>query len=187
MAKFLDDNGLLYFWNKIKANFYASSNPNGYQANVIETVKQNGSALAVTNKAVDVIVPTAVSDLTNDSGFITGITSSDVTTALGFTPYSAANPSGYQTASEVNSAITTAISGITGISFEIVQVLPATGDAGTIYLVPNSGTTPNIYDEYIWVNNAFEKIGTTAVDLTGYWSKTELVAITNSEIDTICV
>jgi hypothetical protein len=41
-------------------------------------------------------VPTKVSDLTNDSGYITGITSSDVTTALGYTPYDSSNPSGYQ-------------------------------------------------------------------------------------------
>ena len=32
---------------------------------------------------------------TNPSGYITGITSSNVTTALGFTPYNATNPSGY--------------------------------------------------------------------------------------------
>ena len=38
-----------------------------------------------------------VSDLVNDSGYITGITSSDVTTALGYTPYSNSNPSGYIT------------------------------------------------------------------------------------------
>ena len=38
-----------------------------------------------------------VSDLTNDAGYITGITSSDVTTALGYTPYNSSNPSGYQT------------------------------------------------------------------------------------------
>ncbi len=31
----------------------------------------------------------------NISGYITGITSSDVTTALGFTPYNATNPNGY--------------------------------------------------------------------------------------------
>lgn len=41
-------------------------------------------------------LPTKVSDLTNDSGFITGITGTDVTTALGYTPYNATNPSGYQ-------------------------------------------------------------------------------------------
>lgn len=50
---------------------YNSSNPNGYQANVIETVKVNGTALTVTSKAVDVTVPTKVSQLTNDSGYTT--------------------------------------------------------------------------------------------------------------------
>lgn len=65
---------------------YDASNPDGYQANVIETVKVNGTALTPTSKAVDVTVPTKTSDLTNDDGFITGITSSDVTTALGYTP-----------------------------------------------------------------------------------------------------
>lgn len=40
-------------------------------------------------------IPTKVSDLNNDSGFITGINSSDVTTALGYTPYNSTNPNGY--------------------------------------------------------------------------------------------
>ena len=39
-------------------------------------------------------VPTNVSDLVNDSGYITGISSSDVTTALGYTPYNSTNPNG---------------------------------------------------------------------------------------------
>lgn len=42
-------------------------------------------------------IPTDTSDLTNGAGFITGITSSDVTTALGYTPYNSSNPSGYIT------------------------------------------------------------------------------------------
>lgn len=41
-------------------------------------------------------LPTKVSDLTNDTGFITSITGSDVTTALGYTPYNSTNPNGYQ-------------------------------------------------------------------------------------------
>lgn len=46
----------------------------GAEANVIETVKVNGTALTPdANKAVDVTVPTATSDLTNDSGFLTSI------------------------------------------------------------------------------------------------------------------
>lgn len=43
----------------------------GAQVNVIEVVKRNGVALPVTDKAVDVTVPTATSSLTNDSGYIT--------------------------------------------------------------------------------------------------------------------
>lgn len=45
--------------------------------------------------------PDALSDFTNDMGFITGISSSDVTAALGFTPYSSSNPSNYITSSSL--------------------------------------------------------------------------------------
>ena len=44
---------------------------NGAQVNVIEVVKRNGVALPVTDKSVDVAVPTTTSSLTNDSGYIT--------------------------------------------------------------------------------------------------------------------
>jgi len=43
----------------------------GAEANVIETVKVNNTALTPSSKAVNITVPTATSDLTNDSGFIT--------------------------------------------------------------------------------------------------------------------
>ena len=43
----------------------------GAQPNVIEVVKKNGTTLTITNKAVDITVPTKTSDITNDSGFIT--------------------------------------------------------------------------------------------------------------------
>lgn len=87
----------------------------------------------------------------------------------------------------VKTAVDNAISGITGIEFEIVQTLPTTGRTGTIYLVSNSGSAPNIYDEYIWIasTSKFEKIGTTDVDLSGYVQATEMVKITNAEIDAI--
>lgn len=79
------------------------------------------------------------------------------------------NDANYQNASQVTTAINAAIAGISGISFEIVQTLPATGDPGTIYLVP-AGQTPtgDIYAEWIYINSSWEKLGTTAVDLTGY-------------------
>ena len=124
--KYLDDNGLLYFWLKIKNHFAAKS--------------------------------------TTLAGY--GITDS-------------------MTASEVNTAIQTALGSITGVSYQIVETLPQTGAAGVIYLVSNSGTGANVYDEYIYTNGAFEKIGSTDTDLSGYVQESDLVTITNGEIDTI--
>lgn len=41
----------------------------------------------------------------------------------------------------------------------------------------------DVYDEYIWVNNKWELIGTTSVDLSGYLKASELVELTTTEID----
>ena len=47
-------------------------------------------------------IPTNTNELTNGAGFITGINSSDVTTALGYTPYNSSNPAGYITSSDLS-------------------------------------------------------------------------------------
>lgn len=80
-----------------------------------------------------------------------------------------------------------AVSSVVGVEFRVVASLPASGEAGVIYLVSHGGTGTNVYDEYIWVSNAFEKIGTTDVDLSGYVQASEMQAITEQEINTICV
>ena len=95
------------------------------------------------------------------------------------------NGAGYQTASQVQSAISEAIGGINEFEVQIVEELPGTGETGVIYLVSNDGSGQNAYDEFIWTGTAFEKIGSTDVNLSNYWSKTELTAIQNSDIDTI--
>lgn len=60
----------------LKANYDAAYThsqsahaPSNAQANVIETVKVNGTALTPTAKAVNVVVPTKVSDLTDASNY----------------------------------------------------------------------------------------------------------------------
>ena len=78
-----------------------------------------------------------------------------------------------------------AVSGITQFDFEIVTSLPTTGVKGKIYLVSHSHGTGDAYDEYIWTGSAFEKIGNTDIDLSGYMKTTDMVAITTSEIDTL--
>ena len=177
----------------------------------ITSVKVNGTALTPTNNAVDVPVPTNVSDLTNDgdgtspfatedyvdasagaidtikvNGTTQTITNKTVDITVPTNNNQLTNGAGYQTASDVSSAINTAIGGITSIDYQVVQALPTSGVKGTIYLVSNSGTGTNIYDEYIWVNNAWEFIGTTAVDLTNYLQDSDVIPLTNSEIDSIC-
>ena len=66
------------------------------------------------------------------------------------------------------------IDNIKGLKYEIVETLPETGEAGIIYLVPKTSEAPDFYDEYLWVNGAFEKIGSTEVDLNGYVKKEEI-------------
>lgn len=69
------------------------------------------------------------------------------------------------------------ISADTGIKVQVVETLPATGDTKTIYLkLAEEAETDNVYDEYIYVNNAWEKIGTTEIDLSGYVQKTTTIA-----------
>jgi hypothetical protein len=61
--------------------------------------------------------PTSLSQFTNDlgnyGGWITGITSGNVTTALGFTPYNSTNPNGYITSSASISGSSGSVSGLT--------------------------------------------------------------------------
>lgn len=85
------------------------------------------------------------------------------------------------TKQQVDDAITNAIAGVTQIQFSVVQALPATGEAGVIYLIANG----NAYDEYIYVNNGFEKLGSTDVDLSGYVQTSQLREATDAEIETI--
>jgi hypothetical protein len=58
-------------WNSAKTHADSAHAPSDAQANVIETVKVNGTALTPSSKAVNVTVPTKVSQLTNDSGYKT--------------------------------------------------------------------------------------------------------------------
>ena len=155
----------------------------GYQANVIETVKVNGSILDVdSKKSVNVIVPTDNSALTNGAGYQTA---SDVSNALTNSGYQAnvietvkvnnvalipsskavnitvptdnsvlTNGAGYQTAKDVTDAINEAIGGLTGISFEVVETLPTRGKTGVIYLVAHSHGAGDNYDEYVWLEKS---------------------------------
>lgn len=59
---------------------YDSTNPSGYQANILEGVQVNGTDLTITNKKVNVVVPTNNNQLTNGAGYITIAALSDYAT-----------------------------------------------------------------------------------------------------------
>ncbi len=64
-----------------------------------------------------------------------------------------------------------------------VSELPQQGSAQYIYLIPNGSEGNNSYDEYIWIDKkqAYEKIGTTEIDLTDYATKTALATAAETE------
>jgi len=74
-----------------------------------EQTKLSGIAVGATNV-------TNTSQLTNGAGFITGITSGNVTTALGFTPYNATNPSNYIAIAGARTAVSLTTTGTTGVA-----------------------------------------------------------------------
>ena len=88
------------------------------------------------------------------------------------------NGAGFQTSSDVQSAITTAIGGISTFGFEIVQSLPVSNIAtNKIYLLAKaSAGTNNVYTEYAYINNSWEILGDTQVTID---------TLTNTEVQTI--
>lgn len=301
---YLDKTGLALVWEKIKnllntkvdkvdgkglsTNDYTSDEKTklaniaaGAQVNVLEGIQKNGTNVTITNKIANIAVPTATSDLTNDSGFITTsdipegaaastttpnmdgtasvgtelafargdhthptdtsrASASDVTTLSGrvddletavgsggsvdskiataiqgldssvtatsneaisavtitdgkITASSKVtiptnnnqltNGAGYQTASDVSTAINTALSA--AMTYKgtkaTVDALPATGNKiGDVWHVTADG------GEYAWSGTAWEELG-SVMDLSDYVEDTDMVAITSTEINTICV
>lgn len=174
--KFLDYDRLIVLWQQIKQNFVSSADyiaytsaeqtklsgiEDGAEVNIIEGITVNNTAVSPdNNRNVSLTIPTT---------------------------------------SDIQTLIASAISDVIRISFTVVsdyEHLPNPGVAGTIYLVSTGASTgQNIYDEYIYVSitesgtttSRYEKIGTTAVDLSGYWQTSgsatnSLVAMSNQDV-----
>lgn len=81
----------------------------------------------------------------------------------------------YYTKTETNNLLTNKLSRLP------VNTLPAVADAeeNIIYLVPNASSTEtnNVKDEYMLINGKFELMGTTQVDLSGYYTSTQVDTI----------
>lgn len=131
-----------------------------------DTVLFSGSYNDLTDKPTIPEVPANVSAFTNDAGYLT----------------SHQSLTDYATKSYVETAIRGAESGL--LKRSVVQALPVSDiDEDTIYMVAKTGSTGDVYDEYLYVNSNWEHIGSTDVDLTGYATETYVdTAIGNIDI-----
>ena len=105
---------------------------------------------------------TNVSELNNDSGFITNTVT---------------NLTNYYTKSETytQDEVKALIDAITTLNIEVVTELPTENiSSTTIYLKGTETIGTNDYEEWIYVNNNWELIGTTAIDLSNYATKDEI-------------
>lgn len=114
------------------------------------------------NGKISVKMPTKLSELENDEEFI------DKTVENLINYYKKTET---YTKDEVNELV----AGIGDLKIEVVDALPTEGiKTKTIYLVKKSGTPEDddVYDEYMYINNKWEKIGNTSIDLSNYLTKT---------------
>lgn len=148
-----EEAGLLSSANLNKIN----SIDEGAEKNVITKIKRNGTLVNISNKEVDITVPTKYSELVNDKDLVS------------------------------TAQVKTLISEARHMKKEIVSTKPSTGEENVIYLVGPKGSGNNIYEEWLYVNGQWEKIGDTdtKVDLTGYLKTSDIRAITTEEINQV--
>lgn len=59
------------------------------------------------------------------------------------------------------------VSAIPKFAVKVVDELPLTGEAATVYLVKTGSENDNLYTEYIYVDGSFEELGTQKIDISG--------------------
>ncbi len=87
----------------------------------------------------------------------------------------------YYNKTEVNDLI----AAINTLKYEIVETLPVTDiDTHTIYLVPDD-QAQNVYEEYLYINNEWASLGSTEVDLSNYYTKTQADSLLDEKQDVL--
>ena len=169
-------------WNAAKTHANSAHAPSNAQANIIETVKVNGTALAATSKAVDITVPTKVSELTNDSNYLTAVPAGYVTeTALAAKGYAVA--SNVYTKTEIDTKLTSAVR-YKG-SVKTFGNLPTTDQAtGDMYNIEGDDAAHGVRagDNVVWNGTTWDNVG-SYIDLTDYVTVNDIIQ--NTDIDTI--
>lgn len=190
--------GLTYFFNRLKTLFATKTElgdledrvddivAEGGEPNTIESISLNGTPITPDgNKNValteaDPTVPAwakASSKPTYTAQEVGALPSS---TTIPSKVSDLTNDSGFQTASDVSSAISAAVGSAYKFKGSVATVadLPNNAEVGDVYDVQATGTN------YAWTGTAWDALG-QLIDTSTLWAKSELVAITTAQIDTI--
>lgn len=113
----------------------------------------------LTNKPT---IPSTTNQLTNNSGFITNVVSDLVNYYLKTDTYSK---------TEIDNLVTS----IPKFNIKVVTSLPTTNiSTTTVYLKTIGNESSNLYEEFVYVDGLWEKLGTQTVDLTNYALKSSI-------------
>ena len=127
---------------------------NNYDDTLInQKVSSNTSEINTLKKSVE--SKAEKSEIPNVSNFITNTVDNLVNYYLKSEIY---------TKEEINELAST----IQTVNIKVVDTLPTQGQTNIIYFVPKTASTNDIYDEWIYINNKWEHIGNTQIDLSDY-------------------
>lgn len=191
--KFLDNNGLLYFWQKIVNAFVKKDGSKVLSDNNYTTAEKeklaglnNYTLPKATTTTLGGVKAGAGVEVTEDGtlnatggGTADSVDWSNVqnkpTNLSQFT-----NDSGFQTANDVQSAINSAVSSAYKYKGSVAnqEALPQSPEVGDVYNLEDTGAN------VAWDGTKWDNLGMT-IDLSGYVQEDELIAITNGEIDDI--
>lgn len=161
----------------LKANYdaaythsQAAHAPADAEKNVIVGLTLNGTAVSINaeTRIAALTVSTDLADYSNASTKFQNDTQVATAISTALTDYS--------TTTEMNGAIAEAISKANHLKYTVVEALPTENiDTNTIYLVKKTTAEgQNAFTEYMYVNNAWEKLGDTMIDMSQYYTKTEI-------------
>jgi len=104
----------------------------GTTSAIISFSNNSGYITGITSGDVTTALGYTPYDATNPNGYITGITSGDVTTALGYTPYNSTNPSGYISSASISSLTDVTLSSLANGEVLIYNSTSQKWENGTI-------------------------------------------------------
>lgn len=142
----------------------------------IDSILVNDEELPIEDKKVKIKVPVKISDLLNDKNFI----SNTVDNLINY--YSKSETYSKE---EINERLTA----IPKFKIQIIEELPTVKiSESTIYLLKRTDAEfSDFYEEYIYINALWEKIGSTKIDLKNYYTASQIDILLGSKANQIAL